>query len=450
MDVRTPERVFSRLSRREWTIIFLVLVAAAPFTHRMGEQQASRYALTAAIWDDHSFSVDNQAHLLGRDKAIVDGSYFSDKAPGQPILAVPAYAAYRLLGGAPAADMEASTRVGLWAVTFWSATIPAALLAVLMYRAALHFDRMRASAAALALTFGTLLFPYSTLLFSHVLAALYLFAAYQMSASGTPSTLRLVAAGALCGLAVFIEYPAALLAVLVFGFASYRHRAKALWVAVGGLPFLGMILGYNRTVFGGFFTFPYQWSGFGPAPDNAISIDQVFDDPTFRQLLGVLFSERGLLVGTPVVAVALAAVVLLWRRGERTEAVVSVVAAALMLGLLAFWGNPYAGGPGPRYFVIALPFLTAPLVVALSRWRLVARLAVAISALTMIAATLVEPQLGSDVAAGLGFWLRLGAQGTFSESVYTLLLGPVGALVHVLTVLVAFVLLSRVGERSDG
>ena len=79
----------------------VVLLVTAPVLQPLMAQQASRYALTAALWDGQTITVDAYDHLLSVDRAERDGRVYSDKAPGQPLLAVPAYAAYRALGGHP-------------------------------------------------------------------------------------------------------------------------------------------------------------------------------------------------------------------------------------------------------------------------------------------------------------------------------------------------------------
>src|SRR5206468_713422 len=98
------------------------------------------------------------------------------KAPYQPLAAVPAYALYRALGGEgfPAQPLQTGheTDVGLWFVTFWSATVPLAILIVMFRRHVARFHPDVAVKVALAMVFGTVLLPFGSLLFGHMLAAL--------------------------------------------------------------------------------------------------------------------------------------------------------------------------------------------------------------------------------------------------------------------------------------
>ena len=70
------------------------------------------------------------------DRVDVDGHVYSDKAPLPAFLAAPVYASGRLLGMESASVDRPSGNLGLWWITLWSATIPAALLLVLMEGAA--------------------------------------------------------------------------------------------------------------------------------------------------------------------------------------------------------------------------------------------------------------------------------------------------------------------------
>ena len=129
----------------------------------------------------------------------------------------------------------------------------------------------------------------------------------------------------------------------------------------------------------GFFGLTY------PRPDHAL--DLLFD------------SQRGLFVLTPVVAVAVAGLLPLWRRGSRREAIfVGSLAFAFVLYNAAYW-IPFGGDtPGPRFLVPLLPFLALPLAAAFAAWRWVTLATAAISAFWMIVATLGGALISADVS----------------------------------------------------
>lgn len=427
------------ISGRRLLVFAFVLAVVAPIIHPLGEQQASRFAFTSAIWDQGTLSVGDYEQILGRDRAVVDGATFSDKAPGQPLLVVPFYAFYRLLGG------EAMTQLGLWWLTLWSSAIPAAVLAVLMMRWVSHVEPRHAVSASLATIFGTLLVVYSSLLFGHLLAALAVFAMFLMVRSRHLGERGLFAAGAVGSAAVLIEFPVALAIAVLTAAAFFIHRWKGWLVIAGGIPGALLLGLYNRLVFGDWFRFSYQWSAFsGPKEDPGGVLD-TFVTPSLDQVAAVLISERGLMVAAPLVVVALAGLILMWSGGWRIDAAVIALVFVVMLSIQIFWPNPYAGGAGPRYVTPAMPFLSAPLAVAWVRWRRTTSALVAVSVLTMVAATFTNPQLASEFPAGLGYWIAELLAGRVAPTVFTEAFDAIGWVFH--GVLVAAIAMMLVRNR---
>ncbi len=213
-----------------------MLVIVGPVVQKDAAQQASRYALTAAVVEEHTFVLDDYVQVLGVDRAFYEGHTYSDKAPGQPLLAVPFYALYRWVGGEQGPMLRVEGNLGLWWLTFWFAALPAAGLAVLMYRAALRVAPDGALPAALGMALTTMLLPFSTLLFGHVLAAFLGFWAFLL-VSKDPSSRRVLLAGGLMGLAVTVEYTMAILALVLGVYLLWKARAETGWYILGGAPF---------------------------------------------------------------------------------------------------------------------------------------------------------------------------------------------------------------------
>lgn len=424
----------------------LVVLAVGPFIHHMGEQQASRYAFTAAIWDQSTLVLSDYTDMLGRDLAIKDGVVYSDKAPGQPFLAVPFLAIYRLFDGDTSTPGSVDPEPAVWWLTFWTATIPAAVLAMLMYSWAKEVERSTALAATLTMLFGTLLVVYATLLFGHVLAATLAFAMFLLIREKSVSPGGLYLGGLLGGLAVLVEYPVALVVLLLTGAAFYLHRASAWRVLVGGVPSVLLMGWYNLAAFGSPLSFSYQFSGFLEEPRATTAI---FPGPSWQLLLEVLYSPRGLLVAAPVLVMALLGLYRMWSGRWRFDAVVAGSVFLAMLMVQASWSNPYAGGAGPRYVTPALPFLVAPLAVAWKRWRISTVVLSALSIATLGAATLTNPQLGTEFRAGARYWFGELVSGNLAPMMWSWSLGWAGWLIHLVSVAGAAFLLWRIsGGRN--
>lgn len=411
-----------------WLAAVVVLVTL-PLLQPLMAQQASRYALTAAMVDDATARLDAYAHFLGVDHARHDGHLYSDKAPGQPVWGVPAYAAYRALGGSPAAETTESVGdLGLWAVSAWSAALPAALLALGMRRLALRAVPGRptaAGAAALSLALGTLLLPFATQLFGHVLAATLGLGAW-LCGTGRPSRRRWLAAGALAGAAVTVEYPMILVAVVVLVGAVWHAVREAtappvaaptaglgaavragVGVVVGGVPFGLALAAYHWAVFGGPLAFPYEFGRF-PGHHQGLVGAQL---PDWSGLWTLVLSERGLVTLTPIVGVgALGLLAAARRRGRvRVDAVAALVVVAALGALMAGWPMSDYGGssPGPRYVVPALPWLAGGVALAwASRARVVAAVATGVGAAAMLLATFTLPLAPAGESAVRWWWER--------------------------------------------
>lgn len=436
--------------RKGWpvssAVAALLFALVAPIAHHTGEQQASRYSLTASLWDYGTVEIDRFEDFIGRDRAIREGVIYSDKAPGQPFLAVPFYGIYRVAGG----DSMIETRTdplapdaGLWWMTLWSAFLPGCVLAVLMYRWAEEVEPRTALGSVLAMSLGTLLLVYSGLLFGHVLAAVLAFGMFLIVREPDRSALALATAGSLGGAAVITEFPAALVVIAVGVIAVFIHRRRVWALLAGALPFAVFGAWYNFRVTGSPIVTAFQWSAFSGPRSQHEPLKDVFAGASWDRLLDVLFSERGLLIGSPVLLLALAGIWLLFRRGRRVDASAALGAIVLMVAVQVAWANSYAGGAGPRYVVPALPFMAAPVAVAWERWRRAGLVLGGIGVLTMMAAFFTEPQLGSDFSAGLGDWLATALAGDFAPNWLVIAFGPVGWMVHVAFVGVAIMLLAN-------
>jgi hypothetical protein len=221
-------------------------------------------------------------------------------------------------------------------------------------------DASGAVRTALALGFGTLLWPYSKFGFNAPLTTLCLFAGVYAAWIGTRG--RQPASFAWSGVwlagAFLTRHEMAIVVPLVAIWigSQLRNDAKGLVRAVVsfGVPLaIATVfwLWYNDIRFGN----PLN-SGY-------------LDDPTinfggpFTGLYGLLLSPgRSLFVYTPLAVAGVAAIVRFARRDRST----AVLFAAVIVALLLFYStlSSWEGGRsyGPRYLVPVLPLLTLPLV----------------------------------------------------------------------------------------
>lgn len=424
-----------RRHRIDLALVLLVLALTAPIVQEMRAQQASRLALTAAIWDDHSLRIDG--YPIGIDRAERDGHVYSDKAPGQPVFALPAYAAYRALGGEPATVLRVEGNLGLWAVSVWSSTVPMAALVLLLRRAA---DRVRPGTGVPVATIvlvATMFLPFSSLLFGHVLAAGLAFAGWYLVSRPAPSGRALAVSGALVAASVVTEYTLALAAVAIAMHVAVVARTHAWRFAAGGAPFVLALLAYQGAAFGSPFKISYSSSSFSSAAQEAGVPDLHLSHA--ENAIRVMVGERGMLVVSPVLALAMVGMVLLIRARPGLERSAHLAAAGSAAGVLAvqlLWSNPTGGdAPGPRYATAAAAFLVPGLAVAWARWRRPCVALGAVGGLIMLAATWTNPLEARDSTNAVGIWLDKLLHGDWTLTIYEMALGrwsvvllPVGVL----------------------
>ncbi|OWY60407.1 hypothetical protein B7486_69350, partial [cyanobacterium TDX16] len=114
-DAAAPRRAPADSIRVAVALVLLVLAVLGPFVAEFTAQAGARYGLAGAIVDDGTIRLDGHRRLLAADDwAERDGHVYSDKAPGQIVLAVPLYAAARAVGSEPATDARFQGDLGAW------------------------------------------------------------------------------------------------------------------------------------------------------------------------------------------------------------------------------------------------------------------------------------------------------------------------------------------------
>jgi hypothetical protein len=370
-------------------------------TPLLASNDFSHYAQVRAF-DSGTPKIDAYADTT-TDEGVYRGHYYSDKAPGLAFETLPVYRVARSVG-------VSDTRL-LQLLTIFGSLLPAALLLVLVLRFVESFEPGAGPGVATMLWLGSLLLPFSTVFFSHVLAACLGFASYLLlwrAHSGRDAPLWVAAAGVLGGLAVTTEYPAAILVAVLGAYALTRPgrirrgAAYAAGVVLGLVP----LLAYNLWAFGSPFHISYS---------NVAANDVGFFGlvtPSLHTALDLLFGERGLFIVTPLLAVAAAGIILLYREGRRSEAGLAGAVALSYLAYNASYYLPFGGWtPGPRFLITVIPFLGLPLATALRRVPALTLAIAGISAATMIAATLTLVELPDYSSTSL--WWQLLVQGDF-------------------------------------
>jgi hypothetical protein len=348
--------------------------------------QNSHYALVKALAHGTPHldrAVGELGDLSTQEVVRHEGHLYSIKAPGLAAVAAPAYRVYDALGVRTTGDSQTM----LWALALVVSVLPALALLVAVGWAGDRVAPGMGLPTAVTLGVATLLLPFGPMFLSHVLVAAMLFGSFALLWRERPDggSLAVVAlAGLLAGAAVVVEYPA-LMGVAMLGLYSLAASDPVRrGLAFGGAALVGAapLLAYNTWTFGGPFTFSYQVNfGADSAADLASGAH-----PNEEVLVKILFGDVGLLRLSPVLALGVVGLVLMWRRGLVAEALLASGIVAAYLVYASSYGASFGGfGPGPRYVIPALPFLAFPLAASYRRLPVLTSALAVVSAATMTA-----------------------------------------------------------------
>jgi hypothetical protein len=346
------------------------------------------------------------------DWARVGEHYYSNKAPGTTLLALPLYELLyrgeRAAGVDPFALVPAT--VNAYVLNLWVSAFPVALactlfLSLLLRRGWRTFDALF---LATLLAYASLAFPFATMLWGHpTAAALLLIAAtlvMSMSHEQTAGSRRLAVAGLACSLAFLVDH-LAIASLAVFGLYILTLRRERRWrdaiaFATGAIPPIVILFIYNAVMFGS----PFKSA---PSMSNPIYIDPsrvagVFGRPSLDVAMKLLFSlERGILLYMPLLVFAIYGVIRVVRGSSRREGLF-LAANAVAYFLLNTMFNGWHGGwsTGPRYLILALPFcffLMPPLADLARSLRALFVIAALVTFVNMLAIASVTPMTTAEV-----------------------------------------------------
>jgi hypothetical protein len=421
-------RAWRAPSKRKLALAAIVLVGLsyATLIQSFSWNQTSHYDLIRSL-DRDSTTIDVYQQNTG-DKAFYKGHWYSARAPGLALFALPFYDALKSLGAESFTDRHVAppNHPGdemIWLIGLWANVLPGLVLLLLVGWLAEGLAPGYGAATAVILGLGTLTLPLSTLLFSHVFAACLGFAAFALlmrerAGPAAGGAWHIGVAGLLLGYAGASEYPLFFTA-LVLGLYlisrrdSFNPRGLVTRVGpfvLGGLIGIVPLLLYNHYAF-------HSWThlAYSSIPRQQKGFFGI-GAPSLPVLATLLFDSRGLLTLSPVLAMGGVGTWLLYKRGLRAEALTIAGICVLYVGYNSGYYLPFGGGfMGPRFLMTMLPFLALPIGLALKRYPGPTIALAAVSIATMVIATVTHPLIGYENEAVV--FVRYLGQGLFQPTI---------------------------------
>ena len=341
----------------------------AYFYEAGGWNQNSRFAMIRAVLERHTLQIDAYQLHTG-DRALWQGHYYTDKAPGAQLIALGPVQAARLI--ARAAGVDPAGFPGIAFTSYVAAVVTSGVFTVIaalcVFWLSIRWGASDGAALFAATAYGVAspAWAYATLFMGHgVTAGCLMIALVAADLIGdlteVPEARRRMGwiIGFAGGWAVITEFQAAIPAVFIGLLALNRSHYDlrvvgriAVGVAIAAFP----LLIYNNVAFGSPFHLGYSSEeGFKELHTGFFGITYPRLS-TIRELLAG--SYRGLLPLSPLMGVVPLGLWLLGRQGRRGPALVAAGIGVYYLLLNAsyfYWEGGWAFGP--RQMTAALPFL---------------------------------------------------------------------------------------------
>lgn len=382
---------FAKIKLPYFNLILLgitMLVSYSYFFQAGGWNQNSRFDLTRAIIEEHRLKIDSFHENTG-DKSKVGDHYYTDKAPGQSLLAVPFVATTRIILKLININPESDAGINAQAyiATFFTAVLPTVICAFLLFWLGLSMGYNKSSAyfMMISYSFATPAWCYATLLFPHALTGCLLLTSlsavflYEKANTSNSSYWISFIAGLSAGFMVLVDYhagPAAVLLAIALLVQIRITKSSYVLSSVSGLCFgagicVVFLMLYNYLSFGSPFILSYQVKiGFEEMREGLFGVTY----PRFESLYQLLFGQyRGLFPIAPVLLGSIYGFILILRnKKSRFIGVVTLFISLYFILMHASFINWHGGwGYGPRYMLDALPLFCLPLAVV---WQNVHRM----------------------------------------------------------------------------
>ena len=379
---------------------------------------ASRLDLIYAVIFEHRLTIDS-CYTNTLDKALYQGHYYSDKAPGTAALALLPVALAVGVHRIPETKAESLRRslIMSWVACAFSQALPATIGAAALYVSLVGVVTHRSALLTLLGLFaGSLVLPYSTMLFSHAQSVgllcvtawgvglfdgdqLCFVASTQHRNERRSRVLNLfgvqwdyrrsLVAGFCAGLTLASEYTAGIVVAALWLYVALWRRAALGFFTVGAIAPMLLIPAYSWATVGSPVVLPYSLQASFPAMGEGLyAITWPSAGIAAKLLVG---PTRGLFVWSPFLLMASLGYPCIMRKSKGLFwllFVIPMVQVLVISGRVWDWQAGFCFGP--RFLAPILPLLALPCALGFQRFPRLGFILVGYSIAATTVATLTD------------------------------------------------------------
>lgn len=385
---------FDLFKRTEFKLFLTIWLIYIFFINSYGGDYMTDSTLssTLSLVDKGTFIVDDYVkegckQTTGCDYSYYNSHFYSGYAPGMTLLAVPLYIISKPLFyliphnflGYP--DNQMKLIFLNFLATIFISSLLSALMTIMVYDITQYFtkNKYHRLISSLVLSFGTLLFIYSTEYYDGTVSTFFIFLSFYLlfkiknNQEKIISSKLLFLAGLCAGFSVFLKYhqiiPVLFLSIYLLTFL----RNKKILYFLAGLIVPGiLLLGYHQLIYGNPLDTPYKHRMNDFALNTVSTGFYQIVGPEFKSIYGLSFSpEKGLFLYMPILLLSLIGLFYMFKERNYTKEAILIL--IFFFGLFLFNSSlvdsSWQGNCsfGPRYLIPFLPFLALPLVFAFNK-----------------------------------------------------------------------------------